>query len=144
MMTKDVVVTVSGLQTLQMESSDPIEVITSGEYYYKNGKHYILYDEVMEGFDEVTKNRIKIDGERVSIHREGVTNTMIEFEKDKKTMSYYQTPFGSILLGIDPSVCQVEEHEDAIDVNILYDLEVNSQHLAECAIRMNFKSRKKC
>ena len=49
-MTKDVLITISGLQIADDTSAQPVEVITSGEYYCRNGKHYILYDEVMEGF----------------------------------------------------------------------------------------------
>ena len=31
--------------------AEPVEVITVGDYYQKNGKHYVLYEEVNEGFD---------------------------------------------------------------------------------------------
>ena len=47
-MTKEVLVTVSGLQSMGGES-DQIQVITAGNYYRKNGKHYIVYDEMIEG-----------------------------------------------------------------------------------------------
>ena len=47
-MTKDVLISISGLQFAEGENSEPVEVITSGSYYKKNGKHYILYDEVAE------------------------------------------------------------------------------------------------
>ena len=39
-MTKDVLISISGLQ-LEAEDDEPIEVVTSGNYYYKNNKHYI-------------------------------------------------------------------------------------------------------
>ena len=46
-MTKDVLVSVSGLQTAvnDMESYDegPIEVVSAGTYYFKDGKHYIFF-----------------------------------------------------------------------------------------------------
>ena len=45
-MTKDVLITISGIQTIDGEVNDPIETVTPGEYYFRNGKHYILYDEV--------------------------------------------------------------------------------------------------
>ena len=47
-MTKDVLISISGLQFAGGENSEPVEVITSGSYYKKNGRHYILYDEVAE------------------------------------------------------------------------------------------------
>ena len=59
-MTKDVLITISGIQTIDGEVNDPIETVTPGEYYFRNGKHYILYDEVQEGVPGVTKCMIKI------------------------------------------------------------------------------------
>ena len=55
-MTKDVLISISGLQFAGGENSEPVEVITSGSYYKKNGRHYILYDEVAEDTAGTTKN----------------------------------------------------------------------------------------
>ncbi len=55
-MTRDVLVTISGLQVMQQESGvEPVDLITAGDYYKKNDKHYVIFDEVMEGFEGVTK-----------------------------------------------------------------------------------------
>ena len=58
-MTKDVLITISGIQMMDEEDSD-VEMIVRGDYYQKNGKHYILYEEVMEGFEgkDVYKRQI--------------------------------------------------------------------------------------
>ena len=60
-MTKDVLLSIKGLQFANEQDTEPVEVITSGDYYKRNGKHYILYDEIMEGFPEPTRNIIKLD-----------------------------------------------------------------------------------
>ena len=45
-MTRDVLVTISGLQTDVVPREDtedePIEVVTPASYFYKNGKHYLI------------------------------------------------------------------------------------------------------
>ena len=53
-MTKDVLLSISGLHydvtgMVQEEEQETIEVITPAAYYYKNGKHYVIYDEVVKG-----------------------------------------------------------------------------------------------
>ena len=58
-MTKDVLITISGIQTIDGEVNDPIETVTPGEYYFRNGKHYILYDEVQEGVLAKMKKQLK-------------------------------------------------------------------------------------
>ena len=141
-MTKDVIVTISGLQFLgEEEDNESLELITTGNYYKKNGKHYILYDEVMEGFEGVTKNVVKINDSFMDITKKGVTNVHMMFEKNKKNVTYFYTPFGSLLIGIDAKNLEVEETEDNINVKVNYNLEVNYEHLADCCITMNIKSK---
>ena len=52
-MTKDVFVSISGLQAEfpgdEEEENLPLEVVTPGSYFLKNGKHYVMYDELVEG-----------------------------------------------------------------------------------------------
>ena len=139
-MTKDVLVTISGLQFMD-DDSDSVELITSGSYYKRNGKHYILYDEVQEGFEGVTKNTVKIAQDMMDITKKGVTNVHMMFEKNKKNVTYYYTPFGSLLVGLDARNVDVVETEDNISVKVNYNLEVNYEHLADCAITMNIRSK---
>ena len=122
-MTKDVLISISGLQFAGGENSEPVEVITSGSYYKKNGRHYILYDEVLD------------------ITKRGETNVHMMFEKDKKNVTYYYTPYGNLLIGIDATKVQVEETEHNLSVKVDYALEVNYEHMADCKITMNIQSK---
>ena len=140
-MTKEVLVTISGLQFSPETESESVELITSGSYYKKNGKHYIIYDEVNEGFSETTRNIIKLNDDFMDITRRGVSNVHMMFEKNKKNMSYYNTPFGNLLVGINATDVKVNETEDNIDIKVDYKLEVNYEHLAECSISMNIISK---
>ncbi len=142
-MTKDVLLSISGLQFAAQgeEESEPVEVITTGDYYKKNGKHYVLYDEVMEGFEGSTRNVIKITDDYLDITKKGVSNVHMIFEKNKKNVSYYYTPFGSILIGIDAKSVDINETDENIDIHVKYNLEVNYEHLADCSITMNIKSK---
>lgn len=70
-MTKNILLKISGLQ-FSADNNDPnepepVEIIAPGEYYFKNGKHYIMYDEFMEGFDSVTKNVLKLKEDSLEI-----------------------------------------------------------------------------
>lgn len=140
-MTKEVLVSISGLQFADGADSEPIEVITSADYYQKNGKHYIIYDEVMEGFTKPTKNIIKIGDDFLDITKRGVSNVHMMFEKNKKNVTYYYTPYGNILIGIDATRVEVQEQEDMIQAEVAYALEVNYEHLADCTIKMNIKAK---
>ena len=86
-MTKEVLVTISGLQFSPETESESVELITSGSYYKKNGKHYIIYDEVNEGFSETTRNIIKLNDDFMDITRRGVSNVHMMFEKNRKNVT---------------------------------------------------------
>ena len=62
-MTHDVVVSLKGLQLAPDQQSDAVEVIAPGEYYIRNNKHYVLFEEIMEGETQTLKiclNSMKI------------------------------------------------------------------------------------
>lgn len=146
-MTKDVLVSISGLhldvvENISEEESEAIEVVTPANYYCKNGKHYILYDEVTEGISGVTKNKIKISGEdSLEIMKSGISNAHMIFEKNKKNLTYYQTPYGQMLVGVNTKNMEITVTEKNIDVSVDYELDVNYEPLADCKIKMNITSK---
>lgn len=142
-MTKEVFLTITGLQFAAGEDGvgEPVEVITPADYYKKNDKHYLLYDEVVEGFEGSTQNVVKIAEDCLDITKKGIMNVHMIFEKNKKNMTYYHTPYGSLQIGIDARMVDIEETEENIDVMVNYDLEVNYEFLANCCITMNIKAK---
>lgn len=140
-MTKEVLVKIKGLQFAGEEDSDAVEIITAGNYYKKNGKHYILYDEVTEGSTDITKNVIKIRDDFMEVIRKGPASVHMVFEKNRKNVSYYDTPFGSLLVGIDAKNISVQETGQEINVQVQYGLEMNYEHVADCSITVNIKSK---
>ena len=141
-MTKDVLVSLRGLQFDQSETeSEKIETIMAGTYYEKNGKHYVLYEEVMEGFTETTKNRIKFDEHFLELSRSGLVNVHMRFEENKKNMTSYHTPYGNILIGIDTRKIHITQETERMVVNVDYALDINYEYLADCQIVMDIRSK---
>ena len=118
-----------------------IEVITAGNYYNRNGKHYILYDEVSEDTDEITKNTIKISDNQIDILKNGVTRAHMVFRENEKNMSYYNTPFGQLLIGINTNKIEITKEDHSINVSIDYALEMNYEHVSDCKISFQAKSK---
>jgi len=140
-MTKDVILSISGLQFFGEEDASPVKIITAATYYNKHGKHYLLYDEVLEGFQDITKNIIKLKNDSLDISKKGIANVDMLFEKNKRNITYYNTPYGSFYIGIHASNIKMTETEDDIDVEVDYALEINHEHAADCKIKMNIHSK---
>lgn len=145
-MKKDVLISISGIHyglTEEIENEDPIEIITPATYYLRNGKHYIVYDEMVEGMTGVIKNTVKITGDsKFEMIKSGLTSSRMVFEKGKMNMTNYQTPYGEMLVGILTRDMKVAVEEEHIGVNIFYALDVNGEPLSDCRIQVNVRSLK--
>lgn len=140
-MTKEILLSLKGLQMENREDAQAMETITPADYYEKNGSHYVLYEEMMEGFTTVTKNRIKFNDSSLEVSKKGLVNVQMLFEENKKNITSYMTPYGNILIGIDTESISVQEKENQIRVEVEYTLEANYQYLADCRIEMELKPR---
>lgn len=143
-MTQEVLLTLQGLQFDQREEdADKIEMVTVGDYYKKNGKHYVIYEEVTEGFTQTTKNRLKFSEDMLELSRNGLVNMHMVFQENKKNLTNYNTPFGQILIGIDTKKIQIKEQKDNIVVDVDYSLDVNYEFLSDCHIKISICSKEK-
>lgn len=141
-MTKEVLLTLQGLQFDQREEdADKIETVTVGDYFKKNDRHYVVYEEITEGFEQATKNRLKFSDHMVELTRNGLVNVHMVFQENKKNMSNYNTPFGQILVGIDTKRIHIDEKEDNIVVDVDYALDINYEFLSDCHIRIDIRSK---
>lgn len=138
-MTKEIMVSVSGIQ-FEIEPTEPVELITMGNYYNKNGKHYILFDE-SDPEDGTTKNRIKIAPHKIEVVKSGATNAQMIFEEGKTNLTYYDTMMGSLLMGVTTEYIQLMEEDNRIRAKVRYSLEVNYSHISDCEITIDVKAR---
>jgi len=141
-MQKEVLLTLKGLQfAVGEEGAEALETITPAEYFKKNESHYVIYEELTEGFLEPTKNIIKFKGSQMEVTKKGLMNVHMVFEEKKKNMTSYVTPYGNILIGIDTAKVDIREEEDQISVKVKYVLEANYEHLADCKIAVDIRPR---
>jgi len=139
-MTKDVMISIRGLQFMDDDSDDEIETVQRGQYYEKNGSRFLLFDEYMEGFQEPAKNIMRFNDNEMTLTKRGLINVQLDFEEGKKNLTSYRTPFGVIMLGVDTHSVQVLENGDELLLNIEYTLEADYQFVADCRIAVCAKS----
>ena len=142
-MTKDVLISISGLHFGAGEDNaegEPVEIITPAADYLKNDRHYVLYDEVVEGVPGTVKNTIKIIGDSLfEVRKSGIANARMVFEKGRMNMTAYQTPYGEMMVGIHTRDITTEVAEESIHVHISYALDINSEPLSDCEIDVSIR-----
>lgn len=140
-MTEDILISVKGLHTAETASEEEVEVFSAGKYYFKNGRHYILYEEMEEDTKSVIKNRITIKDGCLEVKKTGVLGARLVFEEEKKNVSWYNTPFGQLLLGIEVHSMRVKETEELIEIGVAYELEANYEKVASCELQIRVMAK---
>ena len=141
-MDKEVLIHVRGLQTIDADGDqEPVEIVVPGQYYFRNGSHYLRYEEILEDFAEPTINYIKISPKGMEVRKKGVVNVHMVFEQGKKNMTYYSTPYGTLQMGIAATNLELMESEENLQMKADYALDMNEEHVADCYLTVQAQSR---
>lgn len=142
-MKKDVLVTISGKHMMGTQS-DNISIIAPA-IYSKVGKiHKVEYEDPSEGIPGTTKNTISIGDGMMDIVKEGIANARMTFgNKNKKSLTCYNTPYGDIIIGIYTNNISIDESEDKVSVHVDYSLDVGGDRISNCDMNIDITSRSK-
>ena len=80
------------------------------------------------------------DMDGVDIIKKGITSAHMQFEKNKKNLSCYNTPLGDLVIGIQANRIRIDEEEDCLKINVEYSLDINYQHASDCNIMLDIQS----
>lgn len=140
-MDKEVMIRINGMQFTDFGGQqEPVEVISPGRYYFKNGSHYLVFEDI-EDDSSKCENLMKFRESYLEVSKKGSVNARLIFEKDKKTKSQYGTPFGILQIGISTTAVNLKEKEDSIEVTANYALEINDDFIADCSISLKAQSK---
>jgi len=140
-MTKDVLVSVKGRQTTDEGIQEPLELITTGTYFEKDGAVYVFYEEIMEGVDKPLKNRLVINGRSVQLNKTGPVSVKMNFDEKIAYETVYQTPYANFNMMIRTDRITTIIEESSILVDIEYSLDLDMEKMADCQITISVKGK---
>ena len=140
-MNKDVTIKIKGVQKYSEE--ERVETVTeaAAEYYFRNGGHFVKFEEEAEGFTETSKCLLKVRDDLIEMTKKGLVDSHMIFEEGKLHTTNYKTPFGVTMMGVQTKHVHIFEEENALAIQIEYALEAQEEHMADCSIRIMIKSR---
>ena len=125
--TKQVVITVTGLQRDAQGEETRIELVSTGDYVRKNGVGYIKYRETELSGLEGTTTVIKVRPAEVTLLRMGKVEQKQVFRPGQKTQSVYTTPFGKLDMAVATGILDISVaagDQDLPAIYIEYELEI--------------------
>ena len=142
-MEKEVLVTVRSLQREENEWQEPVELIMAGTCYEKNGKYYVFYEEAVEGFSELTKNRICICSDYVEVVKTGLVSSRMTYEPHVPHRTPYATPYGTIELEVKTEGIDLRLSEGRVEVKLEFELDMDGAHASDGILAILVEEKRK-
>jgi len=137
---KKVMISIKGLPATADEDEDGFELMTDGEYLWKGGYSTFSYVESELTGQNGLLTTFDVEPDRVVLKRgDGSGGDMIFSEKQKHHF-LYETPFGSIMMGIDTHSIKKNMRDDGGSLEIRYDIEVDNVSVSQNLFTINIRS----
>jgi uncharacterized beta-barrel protein YwiB (DUF1934 family) len=121
---KSVMISIRGAQNTDDED-DVIEFITAGEFYKSDTGYEISYIETELTGMEGTETRLSVEGRRITMMRTGRFSTQMIFEKGQKHLALYETPAGTLLVGVNASSVDIDLDDKGGRLAVDYSVEID-------------------
>ena len=137
---KKVFISIKGLPVFAASDDDAFELMTDGEYIQHDGVSTFSYVESMLTGQEGLLTTFNVEQDRVVLKRgDGLSGDMI-FSENQKQHFLYDTPFGSVMLGIDTHSITKNMSENGGNLEIRYDIEVDNISVSQNLFKINIRS----
>ncbi|MCH5266031.1 MAG: DUF1934 domain-containing protein [Lachnospiraceae bacterium] len=134
-MSQEVKIKIRGLHG---PGEEPVEVVSVGQMYEKDGYMCIAYDEVVSeeenGLVQVGKNLLKIRDDQVEVIKKGPSESHMVFVPERTTVTYYSTPVGELEVGIHTDHIEKNNYANGFDLRLQYELEMNQTFISRCSV----------
>jgi len=126
-MGKNVIISVKGTQTANNDENI-LEFVTEGKYYKEDEAYYVTYDESEVTGMNGTKTTLKVMDGVVTLTRVGSVNSQFVFQQGQKHISYYDTEYGSFVIGILAKEVDVRIDDNGGEIRVGYELEIDNNN----------------
>ena len=139
-MRDNVIISIKGKQLYGENGPEEMELVTEGTLEREGEQGFtISYQESELTGLEGTTTVVHVDGGRVTLLREGSINSQMVFEEGRRHLSMYETPYGSLSVGIHTHRMRSTLGESGGDLEIDYAIDIDTLVAGKNLFRMNVK-----
>jgi uncharacterized beta-barrel protein YwiB (DUF1934 family) len=135
---KDVIISIKGIQNAD-DINDVIELVTDGVYSFTDDACEFAYMESELTGLEGTKTTFRAEGGLITLTREGSVNSQMIFQKGKKHVFMYETPYGAATMGVDTREVKLGLNEHGGNIELSYAVDMDNIKLGENTFRINIR-----
>ena len=119
---KDVMISITGMQYADSgtDNQEAMQLLTDGKYCYKDGHGELSYIESEITGLVGTKTSFKFSPDGIVLSRDGMITSRMVFREGEQNNFLYDTPYGSMTIGLDTHRIYNNLNEHGGDVVIDY------------------------
>jgi len=139
---KKAMISIKGLPALVDNGDDDssFELMTDGEYSREDGISTFSYVEsALTGLNGMLTT-FNVEPDRVILRRGGGFSGDMIFSEKQKHHFLYDTPFGSIMMGIDTHSIKKNMSDDGGSLEIRYDIEVDNVSVSQNVFKIDIRT----
>ena len=129
-MKKDVLIKITDEQFSNGET-EKLEIMTKGTLSFCDDEFSIMYNETDVGLDGSVTTLLLDSPTCVTMRREGPFSSQIILEQNKRHSCYYDTPYGSFMMGVFAKYVRMNVTEKGGTLKMSYTVDFNSDLAAE-------------
>ena len=125
-MENNVIISIQGKQSFEAQGDDTIELVTEGCLEPDGDDGYTLsYQESELTGLEGTLTTFQVEPDRVTLLRVGEFNSQMVFQEGRRHLAMYNTPYGSMTIGVNTRHLHADLTERGGDIEIDYAIEID-------------------
>lgn len=133
-------ISIKGLPALPEGNEESFELMTDGEYSREDGISTFSYIESeLTGFSGLLTT-FNVEPDRVILTRGGGASGDMIFSEKQKHHFLYDTPFGSIMMGIDTHSIKKDMRDEGGSLEIRYDIEVDNVSVSQNLFKIDIRT----
>ena len=141
-MEKDVIISIKGTQKYENADQDVIELVTEGRLEREGGSYTLSYQESELTGLEGTLTTFQIEPERITLLRIGEVNSQMVFEQGRRHLSLYDTPYGSLSVGVSTRKMHAELGLSGGSIEIDYAIEIDHAVAGQNLFQINVREKR--
>jgi len=132
-------ISIKGSPVFADSDDESFELMTDGEYSSEDDVSTFSYIESeLTGLNGLLTT-FNVEPDRVVLRRGGGINGDMIFSETQKHHFLYETPFGSITMGIDTHSIKKNMREDGGSLEIRYDIEVDNVSVSQNLFKIDIR-----
>ncbi len=135
---REALLTICGMQG-SMDNGDDIELVTTGEYEWTPERTVFSYLETELTGLAGTKTEFLVEGRQVTLTRTGTMAMQMIFRVGQKHYFFYNTPFGSMNMGIQTLSVHNELGELGGNLEVRYMMDFRSSMVTRNHLKVNIR-----